>query len=175
MTGIKFTLQLHLKEAGFIYSACGPFPKQREKNQNFRETGNLTHLYKNELDKACFPHDVAYSDTKDLGKRTIPDKILKDRAYEIARNRNYHGYQRALTSMVYKSFWEKTGSGISAIEQLAEKLQKPVIKKFKRRKIYARFQFNIWATNLPEMETLFSKNKSVKYLLCMLYIFTKHA
>ena len=104
MTGIKFTLQLHLKEAGFIYSTCGPFPKQREKNQNFRETGNLTHLYKNELDKACFPHDVAYSDTKDLGKRTIPDKILKDRAYEIARNRNYHGYQRALTSMVYKSF-----------------------------------------------------------------------
>ena len=79
-----------------------------KKNQNFRETGNLTHLYKNELDKACFAHDVAYSDTKYLAKRTIPDKILKDRAYEIARNRNCHGYQSALASIVYKFFFEKT-------------------------------------------------------------------
>ena len=52
--------------------------------------------------KACFAH--AYSDSKDLAERTISDKILKDRAYEIARNRNYDGYQRALTSMDYKFF-----------------------------------------------------------------------
>ena len=65
-----------------------------------RETGNLKHLYRNELDEACFAHDAAYSDGKDLVKRTIPNKILKDRAYKIARNQNYE--HRALASMVCK-------------------------------------------------------------------------
>ena len=60
--------------------------------QKFRETGNLEHLYKNELDKACFAHDAAYSDSKDLSKRNISDKLLKERAYEIARNPKYDGY-----------------------------------------------------------------------------------
>ena len=61
-------------------------------------------IYINELDKAFFAHGSAYSDSKDLAKSTISDKILKDRAYEIARNRNHDGYQRALASMVYKVF-----------------------------------------------------------------------
>ena len=78
-----------------------------------KETGNLKHLYRNELDKACFAHDAAHSDSKDLAKRTIRDKILKDRANEIARNRNYDVYQRPLASTVYKIFDKKTGSGIS--------------------------------------------------------------
>ena len=64
----------------------------------------MKHLYRNELDKACITHDAAYSDSKDLAKRTISDKILKDRAYEIARNCNYDGYQRALAGMIYKIF-----------------------------------------------------------------------
>ena len=63
------------------------------------------------MDKACFAHDAAYSDSKVLGKRTISDKILKDGAYEIARNCGYDRYQRALASMVYKFFDKKTGSG----------------------------------------------------------------
>ena len=84
-------------------------------------------------------------------KRTISDRILKDRAYEIASNRNYDGYQRALASMVYKFFNKKTGSGISANEQLGEELRKPVIKKFKRRKVYGKFKDNIWAVDLAEM------------------------
>ena len=103
----------------------------------------MKHLYRNELDKACFAHDAAHSDSKNLAKRTISDKILKDRAYKIARNRNSDGYQRALASMIYKSFDKKTGSGISVNEQLAEELHKPVIKKFKRRKVCARFKDNI--------------------------------
>ena len=70
--------------------------------QVFRETGNLKHLYGNELDKACFPQDAVYSDSKHLAKRTISDKIVKDKTYEIARNRGYDAYQRALASMVYK-------------------------------------------------------------------------
>ena len=85
---------------------------------------------------------------------------LKDRAYEIARNRKHDGYQRALASMVYKIFDKKTGQGMCVNEQIS------IIKKFKRRHVYARFKDNIWAENLAEMESLSSKNKNVKYLLC---------
>ena len=67
---------MHLKQPGFTYSACGPFTKHRERIQKFREAGNLKDLYKNELDKGCFAHDAAYSDSKDLPKRTISGKIL---------------------------------------------------------------------------------------------------
>ena len=94
--------ELHLKQPRFTYSACAPFTKHRERIKKFRETGNLKHLYRTELDKACFAHDAAYSDSKDLAERTISDKILKDRADEISRNCNYDGYQRALACMVYK-------------------------------------------------------------------------
>ena len=87
---------------------------------------------------ACFAQDAAYFDSKDLGKRTISDKILKNRSYEIARNCGYDGYQRALASMAYKIFDKKTRSGarVSVYEQLAKELHKTVIKKFKRRKVY---------------------------------------
>ena len=90
-----------------IYSACGPFTKHRKRIQNFRETGNLKHLCRSELDKARFAHDAACSNCKDLAKRTISDKILKDRAYEIAKDRGYDEYQRTLASMVYKIFDKK--------------------------------------------------------------------
>ena len=77
--------------------------------------------------------------------------------------------------MVYKFFDKKTGSGISVNEELAEELRKPVIKKFKKRKVYARFKDNIWAADLAEMGSLSSKNKNVKYLLCVINVFTKYA
>ena len=125
--------ELHLKQPGFTYNAFGPFTKHRKRIHNFRETGNLKHLYRNELDKAYFAHDAAYFDRKYSAKRTISDKILKDRAYKIARNCKYNEYQRALASMIYKIFDKKTGS----------ELHKPKIKKFKRRKFYARFKDNI--------------------------------
>ena len=104
---------MHLKQPGFTYSARGSFTKHRERIQQFRETGNLKHLYRNELDKACSAHDAAYSDSKDLAKRSISDKNLKDKADNIARNRKYDGYQRVLASMVYKFFDKKTGSRVS--------------------------------------------------------------
>ena len=86
LNGDKFTLELHVEQAGFTYSSCRPFTKHCKMIQRFRETGNLRHLYRHELDKACFSHDAACFDTKDLAKRTILDKILKDKTYEIARN-----------------------------------------------------------------------------------------
>ena len=82
-----------LEKSGLTYSACGPFTKHRKRIQKFRETVNLKRLCRNELDKACFLRDAAYSDSKDLAKRTILDKILKDSSYEIAKNRGYDGYQ----------------------------------------------------------------------------------
>ena len=129
LTGDKFMSELHLKQPGFTYGACGPFTKHRERIQKFRKTGNSKHLYRNELDKTCFAHDAAYSDSKDLAKKNyfrISDKILKDRAFEIARNCKYDGYQRALAGTVYMFFDKKTGSGASVNERLAEELHKPV-------------------------------------------------
>ena len=102
--------ELHLKQVGFTYSACGPFTKLRERIQKFRETGNLKHLYRNELDKACFVYDAAHSENKDLAKRTVSDKILKGKAYKNARNRGYNEYHRALASIAYRFFDKQTGS-----------------------------------------------------------------
>ena len=107
LTGDKFFPELHLKQPGFTYSAYGSFTKLRERIKKFKGKCNLKHLYRNELDKACFTHDAAYSDSKDLAKRTISDRILKDRAYEIARDRKNDGCQRALASIVYKFFDKK--------------------------------------------------------------------
>ena len=86
LTRDKFMPELYLKQPGFAYSACGPFTKHHKKIHKFRESGNLKHIYKNKLDKACLAHDAGYSDNIDLAKRTISHKILKDRAYKIAIN-----------------------------------------------------------------------------------------
>ena len=107
-------LDLQLKQPGFTYSACGPFTKHRGRIQKFRETCNLKHLYRNETDKACFAHNAAYSDSKDLPKGTISDKIMKDRVYEIVRNRRFDEYERKLANMVCKFFDKKTRSGAIA-------------------------------------------------------------
>ena len=114
LNGDKFMTDLYLKKPGFTYSACGTFIRYRKRIQKFRETGNLKHFYRNELDKACFAYVAAYSDSKALAKRTVSDKIFKDRPYKIARNCIYDGYQRALASKVDKCFEKKTWLGAIA-------------------------------------------------------------
>ena len=111
--------EMHLKQPGFTYSACDPFTKNKERIEKFMQTGNTDFIYKNDLDKACFQHDVAYGKSKALIKRTQSDKVLKDKAFEIASNSKYDGSQRGLASMVYKFFDKKSallnkskGSGI---------------------------------------------------------------
>ena len=99
--------------------------KHREGIEKFRKTEDLKNLYRNQLEKAFLTHDAAYSNSKDLAKRTISDNILKDRAYEINRSCNYIGYQRVITSMVYKFFVKKKRSRVSVNEQLAKELHKP--------------------------------------------------
>ena len=86
LVGDKFLPEMHLKQPQFVYRACGPFTKNKERIQKFKQTGNTNYIYKNELDKACFQHDMAYGDFKDLAKKTSADKVLRDKAFKIARN-----------------------------------------------------------------------------------------
>ena len=86
MSRDTFTPELHLRQPKCTYSACGPFTKHRERIQKYREVGDLKHIYKTQLDKACCDHGAVYSDSKDLAKITISKKILKDKAYKIVIN-----------------------------------------------------------------------------------------
>ena len=104
LAGNKFMPEMHLKQPGFTYSSCGPFTKNKERIQKFKETGDTSYIYKNELDKVCFQHDMAYGDFKDLALRTASEKILRDKAFNIAKSPKYDGCQRGLASMVYKFF-----------------------------------------------------------------------
>ena len=97
----KFMPEMHLKQPGFTYSSCGPFTKFKERIKKIKETGDSRYIYQNELDKAGFRHDMAYWDFKDLPRRTTSDKILPDKAFNIAKSLKYDGYQRDLASMVY--------------------------------------------------------------------------
>ena len=75
--------EIHLKQPGFTCSACGPFTKNQERIEKFMQTGNTDFIYKNELDKACFQHDMDYGKIKDLVKRTQSDKVLKIRHLKL--------------------------------------------------------------------------------------------
>ena len=126
LAGDKFIPEMHLKQSGFTYSACGPFTRNKERIQKLKETGDAKYNYRNELDKACFQHDMAYGDFKDLAKRTASDKVLRDKAFNIAKSPKYDGYQRGLTSMIYNFFDKKSaGSGVNMHvnnEKLAQEL-----------------------------------------------------
>ena len=108
--GDKFMREMHLRQPGFAYSACRPFTKNTERIQKFKETGDSRYIYQNELDKACFQHDMAYGDFKDLTRRKTSDKILHDKELNLAKNPKYDGYQRDFASMVYKLFDKKTSA-----------------------------------------------------------------
>ena len=182
LAGDKFMPEMHLRQPRFVYSACGPFTRHKERIKEFKRTGDTRYIYRNELDKACFQHDSAYTDHKDLINRTEADKFLKDKAYDIASNPEYDGYQRGLASMVYKCFDKKsTGSGItrnktkSSSSILADELHKPIIRKSNKRKVYSQFKDNIWGVDLADMQSLSRKNKGIKYLLCAIDLYSKYA
>ena len=144
----KFMPEMHLKQPGFTYSACGPFTKIKERIKNFKETGDSIYIYQNELDKACFQHDMAYGDFKDLNRRTLADKLLRDKEFNIAKNSEYDGYQRGLASMVYTFFDKKTSDRIVkdkiiSNKELVEKLHEPIIRKFNKRKVHSPIIDNI--------------------------------
>ena len=92
LAGDKFMPEMHLKQPEFTYSTCGLFTKNKERIKKFMQTGNTAFIYKNELDKACFHHDMAYGKSKDLEKRNQLDKVLRDKAFNIASDPKYDGY-----------------------------------------------------------------------------------
>ena len=129
--------KMHLKQLGFTYNVCGSFTKNKERIENFIQRENTDFIYKNDLDKAWFQHDMAYGKSKDLVKRTQLEKVLRDEAFKIANDPKYDGYQRGLASMVYIFFGKKSsGSGIDNEPnyQLVNELHKPIIRKFKKKK-----------------------------------------
>ena len=155
LAGDKFIPEMHLKRPGFTNSACRPFTKNKERIGKFMQTGNTDFIYRNELDEACFQHNMAYGKSKDSIKRTQSDKFL-------ASDSKYGGYQRGLLSMVYKFLDKKSNrSGVdtllankSATEpnyQLANELHKQIIRKFRKRKVYSSFRDNICGVDLADL------------------------
>ena len=126
---------------------------------------------------------MAYGGSKDLKTRTGADIILRDKAFNIAKNPKYDGYQRGLASMVYRFFDKKSkGSGvtlanksISQNEQLAEELYKTIIKKFLKKRVYSAFKDNIWASDLADMQLRSKFNERSRFLLCVIDIYSKYA
>ena len=126
---------------------------------------------------------MAYGKLKDLTKRTQSDKFLKDKAFRNASNPKYDGYQKGLASMVYKLFDKKfaslnksSRSGIvnEPNFQFTNELRKPIIRKFKKRRVYSSFRDNIWGVDLADMQSLSKYNKRIKYLLCAIDLFSKY-
>ena len=155
---------MHLRQPGFMYSTCVPFTKNKERIQKFKETGDSSYIYQNELGKSCFQHDIAYGDFEDLPRRTASDKMLRDKSFNIAKNPKYDGCQYELASMVYTFFDKKySGSAVTLVDksaiksknmknhQLAEDLHKPVIRKFEKPKMYSSFKDNIWDADLEDI------------------------
>ena len=158
--------EMHLREPRFTYSACRPFTKNIERIQKFKETGDSKYIYQNELDKACFQHDMAYGDFKDLPRTTATGRALPDKAFNIIP-----------TSMVYK-FFDKKKAGravqneIMQNNELAEKLQKTIIRKFEKQKMHS--SDNIWGADLADMQLLSKFNKGIRFLLCVIDICSKY-
>ena len=180
----KFMPKTHLKQPGFTYSGCGPFTINKERIQEFKETAYTNYIYKNELDQACFQHDMDFGDFKDLARRTAFDKVLRDKTFYIAKNSKYGRCHRGLGSMVYNFFDKKSaGSGVNLHankcsfdnEELAEELYKTFIKKFKKRTVYFGFEDNIWGPDLADMHLISKFNKEFRFFLCVIDIFSKYA
>ena len=117
----RFMLEMHLRQPGITSSACGPFSKNKEKIQKFKETRDSRQVYKNNLDKANFQQDMAHGDFKDLLRRTIWDKVLRDKLFNFAKKTKYDRYQRGLALMVYKFFDKKSaGKGVATFANKSE-------------------------------------------------------
>ena len=148
------------------------------------QTGNTGFIYRNELDKACLQHDMAYGKSKDLAKRTQSDKVVRDKAFKVASDPKCDGYQSGLASMFYKFFDKKpaslnksSGSGVATEPnyQLANELRRQIIRKCKRRKSPSSFRGNIWGVDSADMQSMSKYNKGIKYLLCAIDLFSKYA
>ena len=156
---------------------CKKYTKNMDPQVSSTSNGKLMILSKCAICN-CFQHDMAYGNSKDLAKRTIADKVLRDKAFKIASDQKYDGCQRGLASMVRK-FFDKKSSGSGTINnkqniQLANELHKLIIRKFKKRKVFLSFRDNIWGADLADMQLLITFNKGYRFLLCFIDIYSKY-
>ena len=111
LAGNKFMSKMHLRQPGFTYSAWGQFTENKERIQKFKETGDSRHIYQNDPDKTYFQHDMANGYFKNLPRRTAFDKMLRDKAFNIAKTPKYDGYQRGFASVICNYFDKKSPAG----------------------------------------------------------------
>ena len=158
--------------------------KNKKSTKTFKEAVDSQYMYQNELDKACFRHDMAYECFKDLTRRTAFDKILFDNAFNIAKNPKYYGYQRGINiaSMVQKCFDKKTsamrakkfpGSGmrICQISNQQNNYTNQLLENLRKEK-YAHLLQKI--ADLADMQLLSKFNKGFRFLLCVIDIYSKY-
>ena len=168
--------KMHLRQPGFTQSACGQFAKNKERIQTFKETGDSRYIHQNELNKSYFQLDMAYGDFKDLTRRTASDKILCNKAFNIAKNPKFDGYERGLASMIYNFFLIKNllaavlKMRICQSSNLSEESHKPIIRKFEKRKVQPPFIDNIWGADLADMRLISKFTKGFRFLLCVIDI-----
>ena len=188
LAGDKIMPEMHLRKPAFTYSACDPFTKNKERLPKSKETGDSRYIYQNEVDKACFQHDTAYGDFKDLTRRTTSDKILFNKAFNIDKNPKRDGYEKGLASMVHDFFDKKisatrankfAGSGIKTEnipnQDLAEELYKPIIRKWEKNESKLTFYRQYWVANPADMQLISKFNKGFRFLLCVIDIYSKYA
>ena len=123
---------------------------------------------------------MAYGEFKDLNRRTAGDKILLDKVFDIAKNPKYDGYQRGLALMVSEFFDENISNGtvkteVISSKELPEELQKPIIRKFEKRKVHLPFIVNIWSADQADVQLISKFNKRFRFLLCVIDSCIKYA
>ena len=137
--GDQFIPIMHLRQPRFTYSACGPSGKNKERIQKFKEAGYSQYIIKNKLHKACFQHDKACRDFRDLTRRTASDKILRDKALNVAKNPKYDGCQRGFVSLIYKIFDKKSSGGgiknkiVSNKELIIRRITQTIYRKIRKK------------------------------------------
>ena len=132
LAGDTFMPEMHFVQPGFTYNVLGPFTKNKKRIQKFKEIGDSRYIYQ-------IQHNMAYGNVKDLTRRTASGKILRDKAFNVAKNPKYDGYQKGLASMAFKLFDKKTSRGAiknknMSNQELAEEIHKSIIGKFENEK-----------------------------------------
>ena len=153
LAGDKFMPEMHLRQPRFVYSACGPFTRHKERIKEFKCTGDTRYIYRNELDIASNPEYDGYQ--RDLASMiyTFFDKKSTE------------------SGTAKPSSLER----IASSSTFADKLHEPIINKLNKRKVYSQFKDNIWGVDLADMQSLSRKNKGIKYLLCAIDLYSKYA
>ena len=180
LAGDKFISEMHLRQHGFTYNSCGPFLQNKERIQKIKETGDSRYIYQSELGKACFQHDMAYGDFKDLTRRANSDKVLYDKAFDIAKNPNYDKYHRGFASMTCKFFNKKLLVAVLRMKFCLIKTQlknhaNQLLENLKKEK-YTHLLLTIFGcADLADIKLICKFNKELRFLLYVIDMLSKYA